>query len=125
LSRCLIATTRRYDEFDSLSYAISSICPLGSDGNSPKWETYADRLRRLRLLKNNGQPYEGEAPRYYQCFELSFDSQEDMDFCMASEARKLTRKQSAADIGTFKGLFIGEVHHVNYEVTDIPIPSKW
>jgi hypothetical protein len=42
---------------------------------------------RLRLLKNNGEPYLDEVPRYYQCFELSFDSQQDMDFCMASQAR--------------------------------------
>jgi uncharacterized protein (TIGR02118 family) len=78
------------------------------------------RLRRLRLLKNNGKPYLDEAPRYYQCFELSFDNQEDMDFCMASEERKLTRERSAQDIALFKGLFQGEVHHINYEVTDFP-----
>jgi uncharacterized protein (TIGR02118 family) len=79
------------------------------------------RLRRLRLLKNNGKPYEGEAPRYYQVFELSFDSQEDMDFCMASEERKYCRKVSAQDIGKFKGLFKGEVHHINYEAAEIPL----
>ena len=79
------------------------------------------RLRRLRLLKNDCAPYLGEAPRYYQCFELSFDTQEDMDFCMASPERAATRKQSAADLAKFKGLFIGEVHHVNYQVTDISI----
>ena len=78
------------------------------------------RLRLLRLLKNDGLPYLGEAPRYYQCFELNFDTQEDMDFCMASPERVATRKQSAEDYGKFKGLFIGEVHHVNYKVTDIP-----
>jgi uncharacterized protein (TIGR02118 family) len=78
------------------------------------------RLRRLRLLRNDGEPYLGEAPRYYQCFELSFDTQQDMDFCMASPARAETRAQSAADFAKFKGLFIGEVHHVNYEVTEFP-----
>lgn len=82
------------------------------------------RLRRLRLLKNNGRPYLDEAPKHYQCFELTFDNQEDMDYCMASQARAVTRKQSAADIAKFKGLFIGEVHHVNYEVIDIPVPAK-
>jgi hypothetical protein len=82
------------------------------------------RLLCLRLLKNNGEPYLDEAPRYYQCFELSFDSQQDMDFCMASQARVATRKQAAEDIARFKGLFIGEVHHVNYEVTDIPITQS-
>jgi uncharacterized protein (TIGR02118 family) len=79
------------------------------------------RLRRLRLLKNDGAPYLGEAPRYYQCFELTFDTQEDMDFCMASAERAACRKQAAADLAKFKGLFIGEVHHVNYEVTEFPV----
>lgn len=80
------------------------------------------RLRGLRLLRNDGKVYQGEAPRYYHCFELSFASQEDMDFCMASEDRRLTRERSAADHATFKGLFRGEVHHINYEVIDIPRP---
>jgi len=78
------------------------------------------RLRRLRLLKNDSQPYLGEAPRYYQCFELTFDNQQDMDFCMASPERAETRRISAADFAKFKGLFQGEVHHVNFEVTDFP-----
>lgn len=81
------------------------------------------RLRGLRLLRNDGKVYQGEAPRYYQCFELSFDSQEDMDLCMASEDRRLTRERSAGDRATFKGLFRGEVHHINYEVIDIPLPQ--
>lgn len=81
------------------------------------------RLKSLRLLKNNGQPYLGEAPRYYQCFELGFATQADMDFCMASPERKETRQVSAADFAMFKGLFQGEVHHVNYEVTDFPTRS--
>jgi len=51
------------------------------------------------------------------------DSQEDMDVCMASEDRKRTREKSAADFATFKGLFRGEVHHVNYAVIDIPLPG--
>ncbi len=79
------------------------------------------RLRGLRLLKNNGKAYEGEPPRYYQCFELSFDNQADMDFCMASGERKYCRQVAAKDIASFKGLFRGEVHHINYEVTDIPL----
>jgi hypothetical protein len=68
------------------------------------------RLRRLRLLRKDGTAY----PRcYYQCCELTFDSQEDMDVCMASEERKRTRERSAADLAAFKGLFRGEVHHIN------------
>jgi len=42
----------------------------------------------VEVLKNNGETYLGEAPRYYQCFELTFDTQEDMDFCMASKILK-------------------------------------
>jgi len=82
--------------------------------NVAKWP----RLRRLRLLKNDGQPYLGEAPRYYQCFELTFASQEDMDFCMASPERAETRRISQRDFASFRGLFQGEVHHVNYVVTE-------
>lgn len=78
------------------------------------------RLRRLRLHKNDGKTYLGEAPRYYQCFELTFDNQADMDFCMASPDRAETRRISQEDHARFKGLFQGEVHHVNYEVTDFP-----
>ena len=79
------------------------------------------RLKKLRLLRSNGAPYEGEPCRYYQCFELTFDSQQDMDFCMASEARKRTRQQSAADRAIWKDLFHGEIHHINYEVIEFPV----
>jgi uncharacterized protein (TIGR02118 family) len=78
------------------------------------------RLKLLRLLRSNGQPYLGEAPRYYQCFELSFATQADMNLCMASPERAETRRISALDNARFKGLFQGEVHHINYEVTDFP-----
>lgn len=81
-------------------------------------------LRRLRLLKNNGQPYEGEAPRIYQCFELSFDTQADMDACMASAERVETRRIARQDIDSFKGLFQGEVIHVNYEVSEFSPASS-
>ena len=79
------------------------------------------RLKGLRLLRNNGEAYEGEPPRYYHCFELSFESQEDMDFCMASKERKQTRKKSAEDRAIWKELFQGEVHHINYEVMDFTV----
>ena len=79
------------------------------------------RLRGLRLLRNDGQPYLGEAPRFYQCFELTFDSQADMDACMASPERAETRRIAQRDLARFKGLFQGEVYHVNYEVTDFPV----
>ena len=90
------------------------MCATCTCPNVAKWP----RLRRLRLLKNNGQPYLGEAPRYYQCFELSFDTQDDMDFCMDSPERAETRRISQRDFVSFKGLFQGDVHHVNYEVSE-------
>jgi hypothetical protein len=42
---------------------------------------------------------------------------------MASPERAETRQVSATDFAMFKGLFRGEVHHVNYEVTDFPTRS--
>lgn len=78
-------------------------------------------LRRLRNLKNDGSAFLDEKPQYYQAFELAFDNQAEMDACMASEERKETRRISAQDRDSFKGLFLGEVHHVNYSCYDIPI----
>jgi uncharacterized protein (TIGR02118 family) len=110
-----VGTVRPEDQARFDDYVLRVHLPMVA-----KWP----RLKGLRLLKNNGQPYLGEAPRYYHCFELSFESQEDMDFCMASPDRAETRRISAEDFGTFKGLFQGEVHHINYEVTEIPIPPR-
>ncbi len=81
-------------------------------------------LRSLRLLKNEGQDFLGEPPRYYHCFELGFNSQAEMNACMASEARKETRRVAKGDFDSFKGLFQGEVHHVNYTVTEIPVAPR-
>lgn len=78
-------------------------------------------LRGLRPLRSDGKSYEDETPRHYQCFELTFHSQADMDACMMSDERRHTRAQSVADAAHFKGLFRGEVHHVNYEVINIPL----
>jgi hypothetical protein len=63
----------------------------------------ASRPRLERM--NDGAPYFGEAPRHQQRFELSFDTQEDMEFCMAAQARVATREQSAEGIARLKGLF--------------------
>lgn len=81
------------------------------------------RLRGLRLLKNEGLDFLGEAPQYYHTFELAFDSEEDMNYCMKAEERKITRRISAGDFATFKGLFNGEVHHTNYSVTEFALPG--
>ncbi|WP_137391550.1 EthD family reductase [Rhodoligotrophos defluvii] len=79
------------------------------------------RLKDLKLLKSDGTPFLTEPPRYFHAFELYFDTQEDMDLCMASDERKETRRISAQDVDSFKGLFEGEVHHVNFRITDFPL----
>ncbi|MGF7158824.1 uncharacterized protein (TIGR02118 family) [Rhodoligotrophos appendicifer] len=81
-------------------------------------------LRDLKLLKNEGAPFLAEQPKYYHAFELYFDNEADMDACMASEERKECRRVSAEDFDSFKGLFEGEVHHVNFKITDIPLNPK-
>jgi uncharacterized protein (TIGR02118 family) len=78
-------------------------------------------LRHLRRLKNDGRSFIDQKPQYYQAFELAFDTQADMDKCMASEERKETRRISKQDIAKFKGLFEGDVYHVNYSVTDFAV----
>jgi uncharacterized protein (TIGR02118 family) len=78
-------------------------------------------LRHLRMMKNDERVFIEEKPQYYQAFELAFESQADMDACMASEARKETRRVAKQDFDSFKGLFEGEVHHVNYRCHDIPV----
>jgi len=80
-------------------------------------------LRHLRMLKNDGRMFIDEKPQYYQAFELAFESQGDMDACMASEARKETRRIAKQDFDNFKGLFEGDVYHVNYRCHDIPVKA--
>jgi uncharacterized protein (TIGR02118 family) len=62
----------------------------------PKVAEYP-RLQALRYLK--GIPRDGQAPRCYLAFELYFESEEDLAVALSSE-----------------------VHHVLYQVEDIPIP---
>src|SRR5580692_2656649 len=101
---CYVGTVRPEDQETFDRYVREVHMPMVA-----RWP----RLKSLRLLKNDGQPYLGEAPRYYQCFELTFATQADMDFCMASPDRAETRRVSQQDFALFKGLFQGEVHHVN------------
>lgn len=74
------------------------------------------RIHALRLLR--GQSYLGEAPKFYQVFELYFKTREDLEVAMASEERQIARE----DLKNFQPLFRGQIHHVNYEIKEIPIP---
>lgn len=76
------------------------------------------RIHALRLLR--GQPYLGEAPKFYQVFELYFKTLEDLDVAMASEERKIARE----DLKNFRPWFQGEIHHVNYEIKEIPVTEN-
>ncbi|MCP4980014.1 MAG: EthD family reductase [Gammaproteobacteria bacterium] len=75
------------------------------------------RLRALRYLK--GEPRGGVAPKYYLSFELFFDSMEDFQIAAESEARNI----AVEDAKKLADQFEGEVHHVMYEVKDIPITA--
>ena len=76
------------------------------------------RLRALRYLK--GVPRDGVAPKYYLSFELFFDSLEDFQVAAKSEERDL----AVEDANSFAAQFEGEIHHVMYEVNDIPITEN-
>ncbi len=76
------------------------------------------RLRALRYLK--GVPRDGVAPKYYLSFELFFDSLEDFQFAAKSEERN----RAVEDTKNFTSQFEGEIHHVMYEVKDIPVAGN-
>ena len=73
------------------------------------------RLRALRYLK--GVPRDGVEPKYYLSIELFFDSLEDFQVAAKSEARN----RAVEDTKNFTAQFEGEIHHVMYEVKDIPV----
>ncbi len=76
------------------------------------------RLRALRYLK--GVPRDGVEPKYYLSFELFFDNLEDFRFSIQSEERNL----AVEDTKNFIPSFEGEIHHVMYEVKDIPVAGS-
>lgn len=73
------------------------------------------RLRELRYLK--GVPRDGVAAKYYLSFELFFDSLEDFQFAAKSAERNL----AVEDAKKLASQFEGEIHHVMYELNDVPI----
>jgi uncharacterized protein (TIGR02118 family) len=80
-------------------------------------------LRGLRIMKNDRQVYLDEAPQYYQCIELAFNSEDDLHASLASDERDATKELSARDQASFKDLFNGEVLHTIYTATQIPVPN--
>jgi uncharacterized protein (TIGR02118 family) len=75
------------------------------------------RLRALRYMK--GVARDGVAPKYYLSFELFFDSLEDFQVAAKSEERD----RAVEDAKKIAQRFVGEIHHVMYEVNDIPVAS--
>lgn len=73
------------------------------------------RLRALRYLK--GVPRDDMQPKYYLSFELFFDSLEDFQFAVKSDERN----RAVVDAKNFADQFDGEIHHVMYEVKDVPV----
>ncbi len=75
-------------------------------------------LKKLRYLK--GIPKEGVPPKYFLSFELFFDSWEAFEVAKHSVEREV----AVADAEKLQAMFEGEVHHVIYEVDDIPCGSS-
>jgi len=75
------------------------------------------RLRALRYLK--GVPRDGVSPKYYLSFELFFDSLQDFQVAARSEQRD----RAVEDAKKLAARFEGEIHHVMYEVKDIPVAA--
>ena len=73
------------------------------------------RLRALRYMK--GKERDGVPPKYYLSFELFFDSLEDFQVAAKSEERN----RAVEDAKRIANRFDGEIHHVMYEVNDIPV----
>lgn len=73
------------------------------------------RLRALRYMK--GAARDDVPPKYYLSFELFFDSLE--DFQVAAKSKE--RDRAVEDAKKIAARFDGEIHHVMYEVNDIPV----
>lgn len=78
------------------------------------------RYPRLRALKySKGVPRDGVPPKFYLSFQLFFDSLEDFQIA----ARSDERMRAVEDAKYLASRFEGEIHHVMYEVDDIPIET--
>lgn len=81
-------------------------------------------LSKLRLLKNDGKPYLEEVPKYYHCFELTFENMEAYEGALRSRQREETGSLSRADRAQFRDLFEGEVRHALYDIKDFTPPLE-
>jgi len=69
-------------------------------------------LRKLLYLK--GETKGGLTPKYYQSFELYFDSWEEFEVAKHSAERA----EAVVDAKKLEAMFVGDIYHVVYEVND-------
>ncbi len=72
-------------------------------------------LKRLRYLK--GEPKDGVPAKYFLSFELLFDSWEEFEVAKGSPERTA----AVEDAKRMEAMFVGDVHHVVYEVNEFPM----
>ncbi|MCP3852577.1 MAG: EthD family reductase [Gammaproteobacteria bacterium] len=75
------------------------------------------RLQQLRFLK--GVARDGNPPGYYLSFELFFKNWDDFEIAKKSEERQI----AVEDALKLAEMFDGEIHHVVYELQEIPVAS--
>ncbi len=73
------------------------------------------RLQQLRFLK--GLARDGVAPKFYLSFELFFKDWDDFEVAKNSEERQV----AVEDALKLAEMFEGVIHHVVYEMQDIPV----
>ncbi len=74
------------------------------------------KVRAVRILR--GDWFEDAAPRYYQTFEMQFDTAEDIEAALQAPVRK----QIHAKLSEILPLFDGSIKHINHRVTEV-MPS--
>ncbi|OMH33840.1 EthD family reductase [Motiliproteus sp. MSK22-1] len=73
------------------------------------------KLQQLRFLK--GMTREGLPPKFYLTFELFFKDWDDFEVAKISAERQL----AVEDALKLEAMFDGKIHHVVYEMQDIPV----
>ncbi len=73
------------------------------------------KLQQLRYLK--GLPRDGVAPKFYLSFELFFNDWDDFEIAKNSQERQVA-VEDAMKLGE---MFEGDIHHVVYEMQDVPV----
>jgi len=75
------------------------------------------KLQQLRLLK--GVARDGNAPKFYLSFELFFKDWDDFEIAKNSDERAA----AVEDALKLEEWFEGDIHHVVYEMQDVPVAS--